>query len=239
MQAPEDDDPLALRGQHLRGVLDELHALVADLSPPDSYPVQFGEGEEFYVQWCSGSVRAPGGPVCWGRGWKQAIIGEGDRRASPAYSCTQLEIVTQNTYQRGFPQLYHSCGGKDGRYEPLEEPLLPSDSKLQNAIPGPVLYLSLPRCHRAWADKPNQWMTFQVHVQVGTWYKNDRHDHQDSTIQLWVAEEGQPSQLVIRRSGLRHRKREPGCEDGKVWLSPYHTGKDPAQAHAVGHVLVR
>ncbi|HEU5319891.1 MAG TPA: hypothetical protein VFX28_03765 [Methylomirabilota bacterium] len=27
--------------------------------------------------------------------------------------------MTQNTYQRGFAQMYHSCGGKDGRYEAL------------------------------------------------------------------------------------------------------------------------
>ena len=49
-----------------------------------------------------------------GGGWKQAIVGEGDRPGATVYSCTQLEIVTQNTYQRGFPQMYHSCGGKDG-----------------------------------------------------------------------------------------------------------------------------
>jgi hypothetical protein len=56
-----------------------------------------------------------------GGGWKQAIIGEGDRLGKTAYTCTELEIVVQNTYQRGAAQMYQSCGGKDGRYEPLEE----------------------------------------------------------------------------------------------------------------------
>jgi len=208
-----------------------------NLSTTDPYPVQFGEGEAFYVQWRQRfSPEFLAVHYAGGGGWKQAIIGEGDRTRVPAYSCTQLEIVTQNTYQRGFPQMYHSCGGKDGRYEPLEEPLPPYDFKLQNAIASPFCLYSLPQVPPCVGYKPNQWMTFQVHVQVGTWYKNDRNYHQDSTIQLWVAAEGQPSQLVIRRRGYDIANVNPAAKYGKVWLLPYHTGKDPAQAHAVGQV---
>jgi hypothetical protein len=60
--------------------------------------VRFGEGQEFYVQWRQRFSRAfletrfPGG------GWKQAIIGEGDRPGyapddKVVWSCTQLEVV--------------------------------------------------------------------------------------------------------------------------------------------------
>jgi hypothetical protein len=79
-------------------------------------------------------------------------------------------------------------------------------------------------------------MTFQVHVQVGRWYRNDRNYHQDSAIELWVAEEGKSSQLVISRRRYDIANVNPAAKYGKVWLLPYHTGKNPAQAHAVGYV---
>ena len=83
--------------------------------------IQFGEGEEFYVQWRQRFSREFLDTFYeGGNGWKQAIIGEGDRPGKVAYSCTELEIVVQNTYQRGAAQMYHSCGNKDGHYEPLD-----------------------------------------------------------------------------------------------------------------------
>jgi hypothetical protein len=35
---------------------------------------------------------------------------------------------------------------------------------------------------------------------IGAWYKNDDVYHGDSTIQLWVAREHQPSKLVVNLS---------------------------------------
>jgi len=82
----------------------------------DDLSVQFGEGEEFYVQWRQRfSKEFLDTFYEGGGGWKQAIIGEGDRPGKTVYSCTELEIVVQNTYQRGAAQMYHSCGGKDGK----------------------------------------------------------------------------------------------------------------------------
>jgi hypothetical protein len=130
----------------------------------DDLSVQFGEGEEFFVQWRQRfSPEFLATRYRDGGGWKQAIIGEGDRPERTVFSCTQLEIVIQNTDQRGFPQLYHSCGGKDGRYEPLD-------------------------MVRAIAYRPNQWMSFQVQVKIGRWYLNDHRYRRDSTVRLWVAE---------------------------------------------------
>jgi hypothetical protein len=177
----------------------------------DDLTVQFGEGQEFFVQW-----RQRFSPEFLktyyerGGGWKQAIIGEGDRLGSVVYSCTQLELVVQNTYQKGYPQMYHSCGGKDGRSEEINKAF-------------PVEY------------KANQWMTFQVHVKVGTWYKNDRNYHYDSKIELWVAEEGKSSTLVISRDEYDIANNNKEAKYGKVWLLPYHTHKDPSQRHPVGY----
>lgn len=208
-----------------------------NFSGTNPYPIQFGEGQEFYVQWRQRfSPEFLGTSYTGGGGWKQAIIGEGDRPGVRAQSCTQLEIVTQNTNQRGFPQLYHSCGLKDDRYEPLEEPYGSYDFKLQNAVPSPYCLYSKRTVPPCVGYKASQWMTFQVHVKVGTWYKNDGNYHQDSTIQLWVAEEGQPSKLVISRGNYDIANQNSAAKYGKIWLLPYHTGKDASQAHPTAYV---
>src|SRR4051812_19495101 len=87
----------------------------------DDNSVQFGEGDEFFIQWRQRfSPEFLKTPYAGSGGWKQVIIGEGDRPGFTARSCTQLEIVVQNTKLRGIPRMYHSCGGKDESYDPLE-----------------------------------------------------------------------------------------------------------------------
>jgi hypothetical protein len=210
-------------------------------SNTDPYPVQFGAGEEFYVQWRQRfSPEFLTTVYTGGGGWKQAIIGEGDRTGTPLYSCTQLEVPVQNTSQRGIPQMYHSCGVKDGHYDPLDV-VVGSTINLQYAAgldcryPGPY---NEPGCVRY---KPNQWMTFQVRIKVGTWYSNNGVYRKDSTIQMWVAEEGQASKLVMDRdpakgTGYDLVNLTPSVSKyGKVWLLPYHTGKDPSQVHPTAY----
>jgi hypothetical protein len=193
----------------------------------DDLSVQFGEHEEFYVQWRQRfSKDFLAANYQGGGGWKQIIIGEGDRPGFTAYSCTQLELVVNNPYHLGYPAMYHSCGGKDGEFEGL----FASDG---------VRYAA------------DEWMTFQIHVKIGTWYKNDRVYHQDSTVQLWVAREGQPSKLVVNHSpeparlfgmaipgtgsGYDLANTNPEAKYGKVWLLPYNTYKDPAEDHPPGY----
>ena len=138
--------------------------------------------------------------------------------------------------------MYHSCGGKDGSYESLEyfDATL-GNIVVQNAVG--CLYGSgypEPPCDRY---KPDQWMTFQIHVKIGTWYKNDRNYHRDSTIQMWIADEGKPSKLVIDFSPefghgydiANTDTTAPLAEYGKVWLLPYHTGKDASQSHPTAY----
>lgn len=192
----------------------------------DDLSVQFGEGEEFYVQWRQRfSPEFLNTYYEGGYGWKQITIGEGDRPGFFAPGCTQLEIVVQNVDQRGYPQMYHSCGDKDGQFEQLG---------------GGGEY------------RANEWMTFQVHVKIGKWYRNDGNYHADSTVQLWVSRDGQPSQLVVDQSpeqatvfglkipgsgtGYDIANENPEARYGKVHLSPYHTRKSPSQSHPTGYV---
>lgn len=181
----------------------------------DDFSVRFGEGQEFYVQWRQRFSRAFLETRFLGGGWKQAIIGEGDRPGyapdgKVVWSCTQLEVVVQNIDMQGYPQMYHSCGGKDGLYEPLSN-------------------------YRAVDYEPDQWMTFQVRVKIGNWYKNDRRYRGDSTIELWVAREGEASRRVLVAEGYDIANTKPDAKYGKLWLLPYHTGKDPKQEHPVGY----
>lgn len=224
----------------------------------DDFSVQFGEGsphgKEFYVQWRQKfSTAFLETNFEGGLGWKQIIIGEGDGPNKNVYSCTDLEIVVNDQNQRGFPQMYHSCGAKDSSYEPLVEPFGSYDFLLQNAIrtPPDVCGYSDPDSPACVGFESSEWMTFQVHVIIGTPYQNTGEYEHDSTIQLWVAREGQPSQLVIDYSPQdpacqAQQTSQPACQTGydlyndqpltrhygQVWLTPYHTTKSDAQAHA-------
>jgi hypothetical protein len=216
---PDLDCTLAVSGCSLRFTIPSRSGAGASgswfVNFSDDFSVRFGEGEEFYVQWRQRFSPAFLATRYRGGGWKQAIIGEGDR---PGYapdgrvvwSCTQLELVLVNGYMRGYPQMYHSCGGKDGQYEGLPT-------------------------YQATAYAPDEWMTFQVRVQIGTWYRNDRRYHRDSTVELWVAREGEASRRAVVAKGYDIANTRPGAEYGKLWLLPYHTGKDHEQEHPVAH----
>ncbi len=177
----------------------------------EDFSVQFAEGDEFFVQWRQRfSPEFLENTYDEGGGWKQVIIGQGDRPGKIAYSCTSIEIVVQNTYQRGYPQMYHSCGAKDGHYEPFERV-------------SPIRY------------RPDEWMTFQVHIKIGTWYKNDGNYKRDSTVELWVAGEGYQSQRAISNKYYDLASEDPTGGYGKIWLLPYHTGKSEKQNHPVAY----
>src|SRR5262249_33316332 len=85
----------------------------------DDFSVQLGEGEEFFVQWRQRFSREFLRTFYESGGWKQIIVGEGDRPGYGAPGCSEIEVVVVNGAQRGFPQLYHSCGDKDGQFEDI------------------------------------------------------------------------------------------------------------------------
>ncbi|HWR15569.1 MAG TPA: putative Ig domain-containing protein [Terriglobales bacterium] len=189
---------------------------------------QFGEtgsgGREFYLQW-----RQRFDPAMLtmkarnGGGFKLAIFGEGDTATKTAYSCTDNELVVQNYYQHGLPILYHSCGVKDNSYQGLY-PLTSGSYLLQSGI-GCASSTGT-NCSRFVG---NEWMTFQLHMKFGKDYRNDRNYRHDSTVELWVAREGQPSQLVVTMTDydlIQHAA--TAINTGKLWLLPYETGRCPA-----------
>jgi hypothetical protein len=201
---------------------------------------QFGENSEFYVQWRQRfSPEFIGTKFAGGGGWKQVILGTGDSPGGPFQtSCSPLELVTQNTYSRGFAQMYNSCSGSasHGPYDAFEEAFPPYDFKLQNARPSPYcLYSSYSssnsNCFRYFA---NEWMTFQVHVKTGPRVGDE---FVNSQVQLWIAREGQPAELVMNW-GPYNLTAGPAGENqrfGKIWLLPYNTGKDPSVTYPTSY----
>lgn len=210
----------------------------------DDLSVQFGENQEFFVQWRQRfsseflSTRYRGG-----KGWKLMIVGTGDQPGKPYASCTALEVVA-NTYHAGlFPILYNSCTGSTSHpaYDLFREPLPPYDFKIQNARPAPHCLYSqgatgsfFPPAGNCFGYFPDEWMTFQLRIKTGPRIKDE---FANSTISLWMARENQPSQLVIDFGRYPLSADDPASNQrfGKVWLLPYHTGKDPTEIHPVAY----
>jgi len=215
----------------------------------DDLSFQVGEGQEVYVQWRQRfsteylNTQYAGTSSALANGWKLADVSAGDlagcslssaSTVNCATSCWDFETVVQNSYQHGIPQMYTNCSGP-WPYQPLQG--YTSNVTVQNVVGCLYPDYPSPPCVKMY---PNEWMTFQVHIKVGHW------DKWDSTIQLWVGREGQPSVLVIDCSptaakpcnngadssaagGWFLHNSDPNFKLGKVWLLPYHTNKDPNQ----------
>jgi hypothetical protein len=207
---------------------------------------QFGENSEFYVQWRQRfSPEFLNTNYQGGEGWKQLIIGTGDQPQHPYASCTTLEVVMVNSYQRGFPQMYNSCTGSDshGPYDPFQTHFGAYDFKLQNARSAPYcLYTQgrtnppsyFPKKGNCFGYFPNEWMTFQIHIKTGPRIKDE---FSNSHVQLWIAREGQRSQLVIDWGpySLSAGNLGENQQYGKVWLLPYNTNKDSSASYPTAY----
>jgi hypothetical protein len=211
---------------------------------------QFGENSDFYVQWRQRfspefltTIYQGGG------GWKQAIIGTGDKpgctvsNTTNCYaSCTALEVVTQNTYQRGFAQMYNSCTGSTshGAYDGFYQPFGSYDFKLQNARPSPYCLYSqsganhFPPNGNCFGHFPDEWMTFQVRIKTGPRVGNE---FTNSYVELWIAREGKPSEQALNWGPYNLSAGSSGDNQrfGKVWLLPYNTGKSSSQSHPTAY----
>jgi hypothetical protein len=209
----------------------------ADLS------TQFGENSTFFVQWRQRfSPEFVATKFAGGGGWKQLIIGTGDVAGTLSTSCSALEVVTQNTNQRGFPQMYNSCTGSTshGAYDPFEQPYGAYDFKIENAMPAPFCLYSqsstsfFPPIGNCFPYVANEWLTFQVEIKTGP-RVND--EFTQSYVNLWIARDGQASQQVFAWGPYHLSAGAPGDNQrfGKVWLLPYDTGKDPTVTNPVAY----
>jgi hypothetical protein len=208
---------------------------------------QFGENQEFFVQWRQRfTTDFITTPYSGGGGWKQIIVGSGDQPGGIVYfSCTDLETVVNNNTYRGFPQMYNSCGGSSahGPFDPFEEAFVSAlsntDFKLQNARPSPYcLYYQgktpgvsyFPPTGNCFPYVADEWMTFQMRIKTGPrvtdYWAN-------SFVTLWIAREGRGSELVFNWGpySLNAGSVAENQKYGKVWLLPYNTGKSSSVSY--------
>src|SRR5690606_8504888 len=68
------------------------------------FGARFGQGESFFVSFKQRFSDEMVNTRFGGNGWKQVIL------HSSGPSCAAVEITMQNTYHRGFPQMYSRCG---------------------------------------------------------------------------------------------------------------------------------
>ena len=215
---------------------------------PGPFNVLYGQGDTFYVSWRQRMDDAFLHPfkANGGGGFKQIIISAGDRDNFTAGSCTILEIVQQNVNTRGFPAWYDACSGPN--------PFAPFQKHVGNSIHVKQNfgdYYSAPTCdsrnHKTSStpnkyppdDPPcfsyhkhvNQWVSYQIKVQIGTWGKKD------SEVAIWAAGPNDSDwTLIHRESNLQLDNNSPSVlQYGKVWLLPFITGKDSSESHAPAH----
>jgi hypothetical protein len=231
--------------------------------------VQFGAGQTFYIQWrqrfspCylfnganDAACLANGTPRTFagGLGWKLAQIETGDiPGCTPSHStsdvcaqnCTDLEIVTQNTYHRGFVQMYNSCGTSTSHpnpYWPFEEPYGASDFKMENAMPAPYcLYSTGPTYPGCYHFIANEWLTFYEVITLGPRGSSGNDEWINSTVQLFVARDGgqytqvfnfepsPPGIALVAGPAASNQKY------GKIWFTTYNTSKDPTVSQPVAY----
>jgi hypothetical protein len=181
-------------------------------------------------------------------GFKQIIVGEGDQPGVIIFSCTDLELPLENSNQMMIPRMYSSCGIKLDSFDPLTVNTGRTDShgnglfSPQNQAGGFLACtyaagINIPTIPPCVPYVANQWMTFQWHAKVGTWFPGGSPPNpaapfkHDSLIQLYVAQEGQPSQLVIN---FLPGATSPACDNQQVDIPSCQTGYDLANPTAFG-----
>ena len=207
-------------------------------------------GNEIWIQWRQRFDQSMLQHFAGSNGFKQIIVGEGDTAQFQAYSCSDLETVVENSNQFEIPRMYHSCGVKLSSYDPLDVNTGRVDStgsgifSPQNAAGGYlnctyVAEVNIPTIPPCVPYVANQWMTFQLHIKVGTWYPGGNAANggppgtfkHDSTIQLWVAQDGQPSQIVM---DFRPGATSAACDAQQSDIPSCQTGYDLVNPTAYG-----
>jgi hypothetical protein len=171
---------------------------------------EFGEESTFFVQWFQRFSPELLRTVFKSNGFKQHIFWHGLG-------------VTENTYGRGFPQMYTACGARG-----LEVTRPDGDVQLEQGEYNCFYRNQNPRDCAMY--RPNEWMTFYYEVHIGKW------DQPSSTIKAWVAYEGQPLRQFINLSKFVISNDSPGTKAFRqIDLLPYQTDKDPGANHPTAY----
>jgi len=214
----------------------------------EDYSQQFGENEEFWVQWrqrfdpfvIDHNYRNTSG----NGDWKQVIIGQGDRNRTDgngvivANSCVESDLVVHHDGARDHPAMYTECGGYFGLQSTLSNGSITRQNQRSNCEWFPIGNSS--GCMRYY---PNEWMTFMVHVSLGP--QGEAHSSAsgqtdkgfiNSTVEFYVAREGGTMELVHRQENTvitrgQHYNASVGSNPDNADDPGYSGGYGPNDAH--------
>ena len=173
-----------------------------------SFGANFGQNSTFYVQFRQRFDTVMATHNMGANGWKQAVF------YMPPTGCASIELTTQNTWNRGFPQMYTNCGGK-----PLTVDVGGGADILLQQGDYNCLYSNQNPTNCSFYQ-PNQWMTFYYKAHIGTW------GQANSDVEAWVAYEGQPLKKFIDiHNFLLDFNNFPSDVYNTISLLPYNTQK--------------
>lgn len=198
----------------------------------------YGGNSEFYVQWKMRISQV----VMEDWGHKYVIISTGDDGTNLYGSCRPIEIEMQ-TYatdhvpapQNRFPTMYNACPGSCGASSvfTFQEHMGGGDFDLQNGLPTAACRYQDATKAGCIMSIPDQWMVFQIGVQVGPRIDSGGHSwFQGSRVRAWMQQSpGATEHLIFdwitgttpgSAIGLCAGSNMAGNEKyGKVWLLPY------------------
>lgn len=201
---------------------------------------------EFWIQWRQRFDAGMLQHFANSNGWKQLIVGEGDQTGFVIYSCTDIELVNENSNQFEIPRMYHSCGVKLNNYDPLSTDTGTHDGS-GNEIFSPenqaggylactyAAGIQIPTIPPCFPYVTNQWMSFMMHIKIGTWFPTGSPPtpsapfKHDSLIEYYTAQEGQPFTRVI---GYIPGATSPACDATQVDITTCLSGYDLANPTA-------
>ncbi len=177
----------------------------------------FSAGDRFYVSFKQRFSRDFLEQRYGGGGWKQVIIHGANA------SCASVELTTQNTFHRGFPQMYTDCGGRS-----FDVDLGNGDFLLQQGYYN--CHYQNQNANDCSYYRPDQWITFYYEIELGQW------GTETSDIRAYIAYEGGALKQFIDMKNYRLDYNDsPADAYNRIQLTPYHTGKDSSLSHAVGY----
>jgi hypothetical protein len=203
----------------------------------------FGNGQEFYVQYRErldpGMLNGANFPSS--EGFKSHIITEGDTPTLIADDCVNTPgelVMQQDGAGAAYPIAYHNCGYSGGTfaftssgYDPIQlggifnTNFLDQDADGCPHYSGRGIPTTDPPC---WNYIANEWFTVQVHVKIGTF------NNPNSVVEVWLAHEGQPAQLIVNASDaalVNDGVPTASGRYGKISLLPFQTAMSGSLAN--------
>jgi len=153
-----------------------------------------------------------------------------------------LETVVQNTYHRGFPQMYNSCDGSTshGAYNPFEESFgaydfkLETDGRHRTACTHRVRRLTLRRSATVLAIVANEWLTFQVGIKLGPRVGGRVQEQLRNAVDC-ARRQGLGAGDELGTYNLTAGSVGTAQKYGKVWLLPYNTSKSSSVTNPIAY----